>query len=125
MVRIWIPREKRIHVKKVPPNTPFHGQILHTSSRKVASEADAGQTAVPMTQKCFIELEPSARLLLDFKRNQYNLKQNLKQLDVYLHVDHVQSNSDEAPDTYFFGRRDIGRGGGRSTVIAGFSNGRP
>ena len=58
--------------------------------------------------------------MLDFKRSQYNLKQNLKQLDVYLHVNHVQSYSDKAPDTYFFKRRDVGRGAARSTVIVGF-----
>ena len=103
---------------------PCHGQILHISSRKVATEADAGQTAVPMTHFFFV-LEPSARLLLNSKRSHHNSKQSLKQLHLYLHVNHAQLYSDEAPDTYFFERRDIGRGDGRSTVIAGFSNGRP
>ena len=39
---------------------------------------------------------------------------------MYLHVNHVQSYSDKAPDTYFFKRRDVGRGAARSTVIVGF-----
>ena len=78
-----------------------------------------------MTQLCFFLLEPSARLLLNFKTSQHNSKQSLKRLHLYLHVNHVQSYSDKAPDTYFFKRRDVGRGAGRSTVIAGFSNGRP
>ena len=73
----------------------------------------------------FFVLEPPARLLLNFKRSHHNSKQSLKQLHLYLHVNHTQSYSDEAPDTYFFGRRDVGRGAGRSTVIAGFSNRRP
>ena len=78
-----------------------------------------------MTQLCFCLLEPSARLLLNFKKSQHNSKQTLKQLHQYLHVNHVQSYSDKAPDTYFFKRRDVGRGAARSTVIAGFSNGSP
>ena len=104
---------------------PFHRQILHTSNRKVATEADAGQTAVPMTHWLILVVEPSARLLLNSKRSRHDSKQSLKQLHLYLHVSHAQSYSDEAPDTYFFERRDIGRGAGRPTVIAGFSNGRP
>ena len=109
----------------VPRTLPFHRQILHTSNRKVATEADAGQTAVPMTQWLIFVLEPSARLLLNSKRSHHNSKQSLKQLHLYLHVNHAQLYSDEARDTYFFERRDIGRGAGRSTGIAGFSNGRP
>ena len=123
--RIMNPREKRIHVQMIPPKTPFHEQILHTSSKKFATEADAGQTAIQVTQWYFLILEPSARLYLNFKRSQHNSKQSLKQLHLYLHVNHVQSYSDKAPDTYFFKRRDVGRGAGRSTVIAGFSNGSP
>ena len=104
---------------------PFHGQILHISSRKVATEADAGQTALPMTQLFFLYWKHLLDCCWNFKRSHHNSKQSLKQLHLYLHINHTQPYSDEAPDTYFFGRRDVGRGAGRSTVITGFSNRRP
>ena len=70
---------------------PFHRQILHTSNRKVATEADAGQTAVPMTHWLILVVESSAKLLLNSKGSRHDSKQSLKQLHLYLHVNHVKT----------------------------------
>ena len=74
----------------------------------------------------YVVLEPSARILLEFQKKPPQSKAELEATAPVpackSHAIILERSTKEAPDTYILGQRGVGRGPGRSKVIAGYSN---